>query len=597
MSSHPSLHLLLRAPTPTQSSLSFCEATPRDLKRWIALLPKANLGETARLLYQALGELNQLLTPSDNRLQLLELLRPEVYYVCKNLERHFLSQAIVLDERPRKVANLCQALQNHLAVGYKQIIVRVAARIANKERSLLLATALQRALHCLNGPLIRASQLYCPVPEGLWLELHQIYLIARQNKLNHIDIVDPLAHHTRTLSVEQTYAVAVLMGCSRCNQMRQLNIGRLAEVLESWSALIKLQSPAEASSLFAVAQSVDAPPRYKSLFKEEQLPTLLGINPLPLANAIKDYLEAPADKRSKMPLLVPHGFTTDLLQHLAAAWGDVAERTFQRTPGHGTLTLCVGMSALHYFLSGQRSFSDLLKLPAVSKAAQFNAQFSSGKPSDAWTIAFDAQPDGAQSNAQSYEEIQYHQSEEDAGDAALNAQQSFPTYALNVINHSPGGYCLAWPKEVPSQLQAGEMVGIQDGDGQGWSIAVVRWVRQVRSGGTQMGIELVAPYAQPCGLQLVRAEPNAPYLRGLLLPEVRAIDQPATLLAPRLPFQEGHKVKINASGEERNAGLGKRRTGTGSFNQFEYQTIDAPRQPESTGTATDSEFDSLWTLL
>jgi len=59
---------LLRVSTPTQSRLSFCDATPRDLKRWIANLPKANIGETARLLYQALGELNQLLTPSDNRL-------------------------------------------------------------------------------------------------------------------------------------------------------------------------------------------------------------------------------------------------------------------------------------------------------------------------------------------------------------------------------------------------------------------------------------------------------------------------------------------------------------------------------------------------
>lgn len=42
----------LRAPTPTQTRLSFCDASPRDLKRWIASLPKANIGETARLLYQ-----------------------------------------------------------------------------------------------------------------------------------------------------------------------------------------------------------------------------------------------------------------------------------------------------------------------------------------------------------------------------------------------------------------------------------------------------------------------------------------------------------------------------------------------------------------
>ncbi|HLD68654.1 MAG TPA: molecular chaperone, partial [Pseudomonas sp.] len=188
-------HLLLRVPTPARQALSFCEPSPRDLKRWIAGLPKANLGEMARQLYQSLVELNQLVTPADNRLQLLELLRPEVYFVCKHLERHFLNQAIVLDERPRKVANLCQALQNHLAVGYKLIIAQEAQRPA-RERTHLLPTALQRATHCLCGPLIRASQLYCPVPEGLWLELHQLYQLACSRDLQHLVVRDAQALHT-----------------------------------------------------------------------------------------------------------------------------------------------------------------------------------------------------------------------------------------------------------------------------------------------------------------------------------------------------------------------------------------------------------------
>lgn len=163
-----SSHLLLRVPTPSKENLSFFDGTPRDLKRWLDGLPKANLGETARQLYQGLVELNQFLTSSSNRLQLLELLRPEVHFVCQHLERHFLNQAIVLEERPRKVANLCQALQNHLAIGYKLIVTRMLLR-TGKERDQLLAVALQRAIHGLSRPLIRASQLYCPVPEGLWL--------------------------------------------------------------------------------------------------------------------------------------------------------------------------------------------------------------------------------------------------------------------------------------------------------------------------------------------------------------------------------------------------------------------------------------------
>lgn len=598
-------HLLLRVPTPSKQSLSLCEATPRDIKRWISLLPKANIGETARQLYQALVELNQLITPSDNRLHLLELIRPEVYFVCQHLERHFLNQAIVLDERPRKVANLCQALQNHLAIGYKQIVVQEAQRQA-RDGQQLLTIALQRAMHSLNSALIRASQLYCPVPEGLWLELHQLYQLATSRQVHRVVVRDGLARHTEGLSVEQTYLVALLLGCARCNQMRQNNIAKLAEVLEPWSALVRLQGAELASSLFAVAPQVDGPPRYKSLFQASEMAGLLGIDPLPLVDAIKHYLALATEDRAQARLLAPEGISVDLLQHLSSAWGDISERTFQRTPGRGALTLCIGMSALHFFLSGKQPFGAILKIKEAGQAVFKPINKDEG---DVWNTAFDAQPQNWDEGLP-YEEIQYSKPVT-PGDTSPQPEppasgENYPTFELAIVNHSPGGYCLSWPKEVPSQLQAGELLGVQDAPSQGWSVAVVRWIRQVRGGGTQMGIELIAPHAQPCGLQLLRkADQHSQYLRALLLPEISAISRPATLITPRLPFQEGNKVQINIHGDERRAVLTSRQTSTGSFSQFEYRPFEQPTEQHGKpvtasgerGSGGDEDFDSLWKSL
>ncbi|HEY1026331.1 MAG TPA: molecular chaperone [Pseudomonas sp.] len=591
---------LLRVPTPSKQSLSFCDGTPRDLKRWIAGLPKANIGETARQLYQSLVELNQFLTPSENRLQLLELLRPEVSFVCQHLERHFLNQAIVLDERPRKVANLCQALQNHLAVGYKLIIARAMTR-TGKEREQLLAVALQRASHSLCSPLIRASQLYCPVPEGLWLELHQLYQIACEQRLQRQVIRDPLARHTPGLSLEQTYVTALLLGCARTNQMRQSGIARLAEALEPWSTLVRLQPGDHPSSLFVLAPQIDGPPRYKSLYQNSELHNLLGIDTQPLVDAIKEYLALPEEERSKSRLMIPDGVSLDLLQHVAAAWGDIAERTFQRTAGQGNLTLCIGMTALHFFLSGKRSFAEVLKRPIEVGAAVFKP--STGEP-DIWSNAFDAQRSAV--DEIHFEEIQYTKVTPGEQSQPQANGENYPTYPLAIVNHSPGGYCLSWPKDVPSQLQAGELLGVQDNPSQGWSVAIVRWIRQVRGGGTQMGIELIAPHARPCGLQLLRkGEQNSQYLRALLLPEISAISRPASLITPRLPFQEGSKVLINDHGEEHRAVLSRRQVSTGSFSQFEYHRIGqeegAAGKPvtasQSQRPAGEEDFDSLWKSL
>ena len=596
-------HLLLRVPTPDKQSLTFCDASPRDLKRWVADLPKANLGETARLLYQALVELNQLVASSDTRLQLLELLRPDIYYVCQNLERHFLNQAVVLDERPRKVANLCQALQNHLATGYKLIISQEAGN-QSRDGQQRLTTALQRAAHSLCGALVRATQLYCPVPEGLWLELHQIYQIGLNQKLQNLAVRDEQARQNISLSLEQTYKTALLIGCARCNQMRQSGIATLATALEPWCQLVTLQPASLPSSLFAIAPLMDGPPRYKSLFPANELPKLLGIDPQALVDAIKEYLQLPADNRAQSQLQVNEGFNLDVLQHLSAAWGDISERTFLRNGGQGSLTLSIGMSSVHFYLAGGQSFADVLKKEL--QTAKFSASPTESGP-DIWGGAFDAQRITRWEPGLPMEEIEYQKSARDAQiDAAAAAPELYPTFTLPIVNHSPGGYCLAWPKEVPGQLQAGEILGLQDSPNQAWSVAVVRWIRQVRGGGTQMGIELVAPHAQPCGLQLMRkTEQSSQFLRALLLPAIAAISRPASLITPRLPFQEGSKVLINDHGEEHRALLTRRQVSTGSFSQFEYRRVGeeegAPGTPvtasQSQKPAGEEDFDSLWKSL
>ncbi len=601
----PNPHLQLRVPTPDKQALSFAEASPQGLARWITGLPKANLGETARLLYQSLIELNQLITPIQNRLQLLELLRPEVNFVCKHLERHFLNQTIVLDERPRKVANLCQALQNHLAIGYKLVVSQEVVRF-RKEQPQTLALALQRALHSLLGPLIRASQLYCPVPDGLWLELHLLYRLAQRHGLQTSSVSDPLAIHPGRRSAETTYLAALLLGCARTNQMRQNAIANLAEVLESWSALVKLQPASAASSLFVIPHQVDGPPRYKSLFNESDLSELQGTDPAPLLDAIHSYLQLPEADRSQSGLLVTERFSTEQLQHLNAAWGDIAERTFRRNPTQGSMNLCIGMSAVHYFLAGQCNFNEVLKKPEENRSASFVEKPDKSKATDIWANAFDVKPQALWERGMPLEDIQYKTPGNAGGGFAAADDEQYPVHSLLIINHSPGGYCLSWPKEVPGQLQAGELLGVQASEKKEWSMAVVRWIRQVRGGGTQMGIELIAPNAKPCGLQLTRkTEQSSQYLRALLLPEIRAISRPATLITPRMPFQESNKVRINLNGAETRAILGRRQSCTGSFSQYEFrlidETADSKEQP-ITATKTkagngEEDFDSLWKSL
>lgn len=592
--------LRLRIPTPDSRALSFCDPSVRALETWLASLPKANLGETARRLYQAMIELNRLETPPRNRLHLLEKLRPEVDFVCRQLERHFFNQPIVLSERPRKTFALCQALQNHLAMGYKLIVVQLTAQKPG-DSAQMLTIAIQRAVQSLRAMLVRASQLYSPTPEGLWLELHQLYALASEQALQDTLVRDELARHGPGLSVEQSYLATLLLGCARCNQLRQRHIAQLADAVEAWVPLVQLHARESSPALFAIAPQIDAPPRYRALLQEVDPHQLLSLDTRALATAIGEYLRLAPELRRDAPLPHADRLSSDLLSHLDMAWGGVAERSFQRLPAHGSLRLCIGMTAVHYYLAGQRPFSELLQLPGTTTSAVF--KLNNAAP-DVWATAFDAQV-LAEDAPLPVDHIEFVRARP-AGEVEEQAEPLFPTYEVKRINQSPGGFCLACPSDLPGQLQAGELLGLQEGDRQDWSVAVVRWIRQVRGGDPQMGVELIAPNAQPCGLRLLRKQAQgSEYLRALLLPEIGALSRPATLIAPGLPFQEGHKVQINQNGEEHRALLHRRQSSIGNYNEFEYHLVgqvNAPQEtsitaPENRATAGAEDFDSLWKSL
>lgn len=591
--------LRLKVTTPAQTSLAFCKPNVRDLKLWIQDLPKANIGETARLLYQALIELNNFKTPADNRMQLLELLRPEVMFINSQLEKHFLNNSIMLGERPQKVANLCQALQNHLTVGYKLIITDVF-----EQRSSILALALQRTAHSMFVSLVRAYQLYYPAPPLFWLELHQVYWLARKNNIHTQPIRDALLDNISEQSIEAAYSCVLLLSCSRINQMRQGDIAILARTLPSWCQLATLQKAELNSSLFIVNLNSDSPPRYKELIEQEQLQSRLGFNTQELAEALFQHQQSPENTKNKARLDVPVSMSSTLLAQLCSAWGNIAKRDFQRTSSKGNLELCLGMSAVHYYLAGQETFAQTLKSQQVARV-EYNTD---NRLPDIWASAIDAEiiveQDPLQVDLIEYEETPIEEASTNDHQSPVQPVILYPIYTLSIVNHSPGGYCLAWRDTVPPQLQAGEIIALRENPDRPWSTAVTRWIRQAGSASTQMGVELIAPNAQPCGLQLLRSsDKSSHFLRALLVPEIPALSRPASVIGPRIPFQEGHKVAINQHGAERRAILRKRSMHTGSINQFEYSLLTPPQSVEVRPASTlknsikNEDFDSLWKSL
>ncbi|RMF17652.1 MAG: GTPase, partial [Gammaproteobacteria bacterium] len=219
--------LKLRVPEQRLTSLSFCEATPRALQQWVSALPMANIGETAKQLYHAQTELNQLMIAPAQRFALMELIRDPVYFVCEELSKHFLNQPVVLPDKPRKIANLCQALQMNLANGYKHMVLDSLAPSYPEKVRRMLATACHRAISDLSRTILRASQLYSPSPTGVWLEIHQLFAFAEHNQLLRYAIEDNQNQFRNPSTIGDAYHRILMLGCAKPNQVRQRDLAML----------------------------------------------------------------------------------------------------------------------------------------------------------------------------------------------------------------------------------------------------------------------------------------------------------------------------------------------------------------------------------
>jgi hypothetical protein len=584
----------LNVPEQTQSTLTFCDPTARQLKAWVDSLPMANIGETSRQLYHAIIEFNQLRIADSSRLELMDLVRGPINFVCSQLNNRYLNQGVVLDEQQRKVANLAQALQTHLAIGYKIVIQHMLAQ-GNLKQKAPLARAVHRAIHELMPAILRSYQLYIQTPPGIWQEIHQLYQIASAFNLQNEVLHDPV--EDTHLSIQQVYLKTLLLGACQPNQLLQRELSDVFDCLGQWATYLEIDEVADEKSVLVINPEVDSSPQYRYLIKKSNLSDYLGINVLPLVRILhNDHKVLSAAERTAKPKVVPERFNLGLLEHLIQSWGGMKQRSFSRTPASGQVDIAVGLTATHYHIAGQVGFYSLLFGSSTHSDNPFigavGNRFSSSDTQsiraqqDVWEESFDANGHAKMAG-------------DDSIEFTKESEEAQPSFMGQLVNVSPRGYCIQWVDAPAPNLKTGEVIAIKEDQLQHWNLGVVRWIRQGKEFGTQMGVELLAPNSQPCGIrQLHKTGAHGDYLRALYIPEIKAIGQDASVLTPRMPFNVGNKVTINLDGREEKYQLTKRLMSTGIISQFQIRAVTQKSVQTQRAAPDESDnFESLWRQL
>lgn len=583
----PAQTVRLKLPEQDLPHLTLGADQPKKLEQWVESLPIMNMGETARQLYQFIQELNRLQIDSKLRFQLLEVVRPSILHVSDSLQKHYLNQSLVLPEKARRVASLAQALQGHLANGYKLVAVRGIRKVKDKAVRRAVTIAIHRAVTALGDTLLRCYQLYFPSPRHLWLELHQLFLLAELHGISATPVVDGEVES----SIQSAYARCLLLATAKPNQLRQQELAGIYKAAFAWAPLIEISTASDDDDLFVFDLQADRPPIYRT-HASQASQSWRYIDSTRLVEAITAWLRAPGDSE----LVVPKSLNEGLLTHLQQVWGALTERAFKRMPESGEIELCFGLVGVHYFLSGKVAFETMVErgsLSVLSAEEEHNPFLANIQKSNK------QKQQNADPWATAYQSDYVGETIEMGAPGSQRSEGTLPvSYHCQKVNASPGGYCLSWQGNTPSLMRTGELLALRDHPDSQWSLAVVRWVTQLPNHGARFGVELLAPGGRPVAARALRKQGlDSDFMRGVVLPELVAVGQPATLLLPTVGFNEGVKVELVEAGEPRRVQLLRRTQGASGFSQYPFRDMATPAPTQSPEGGDDDALDSIWSSL
>lgn len=581
-----------------------------NVKQWIDTLPMANIGETTRLLFEAITDLNHQDVPASQRFKALELLHKPVAYVTEHMKKHFVSRPLPLEARNLKIAHLSREITHELATGYKVLVMEQIAGVGRRDKKLLV-TAIHRSIKLLNLVLLKAYQVYEAYPDSLWLEVHSLYRYAENNGLHNIKVGQAPGSAHRDSTIADAYKQALLLALACPYRLRHTEAEGVHEALESWAGLCELRLLEDNDeALFAVNLDADQPPSYLVLRENsENRAVCRSLDTRRLAEQVRSALK---DKLAASAVSAPNALREGTLRRLMLAWGVMPKRRFSRVRDHSQVVVAMGLSAIHYFVSGEVAFNDaqpgdectvalgLSREPHLESHAQFAAKAVRNERDtlpDVWEMAYTLEGDAGPSTTEKAVA---------RAAAGVRIDTTHRTQSWKMVNVSAGGYCLLWDNPETTRAQVGELLGLHeagDPDTFHWRLGVIRWLKSVDKRGLELGVQMLSPGAVGVAAQVEtkhRSQAND-YTRGLLLPEIASIQQRASLLLPSPPFTVNDTVVVNCHGKDVRVRLTGLVENTGSFAQFQFESLGEIARPatshKSASKPRPKDFDDVWELL
>jgi len=525
----------------------------KQLQLWLDELPTANTDRSAQHLLEQLKTINRSRYPAQERIRLLDTLRPTTRELLAQLKQPLKNSKLPLDKKQSQAADTIQKILEEMAAGYKSVVSQLILSDSRKEMDeMLLREAIYNSIQYLARRLVESYLVYAPEPYDIWRELHQLYNYALQNDIHSLGVDDPCPDYMLPVAytIELVYKRILLLSLAAPYHLMQNEAEELYHLMSTWTMGCNI-APANKKNInhqFIFDLAADSPPRYfnKNMGAQPLNGRILDIK---LVCSRLDNLLLQFSHHDNLDD-IPSRLETqkhDMLSRLAEVLKGSQSRQSNRRSAGNSARIAVGLNAAHYYISQKTAFSpemDELKIDGQRKIepSLFANAYKSALEKD-----------------------------------RRHSHLDYVTYNWKQHNASKTGAALNCSLDKEEQsIQVGELVAYcnKEKPSHHWQVGLIRWLKFQLESGIDMGIMNLSNTAVPVAIKaLDGAGEGTDYFRGLMIPKQVSIHQTRSLIVPATLYDTGSVLAVNMKNRFFRVKLSTPSLSTRSFTQYEFEIL------------------------
>ena len=513
-----------KLPNLDHNPILLAETRAHKINEFVQNLPFGDPIRAATDLVEELQIINSQKVAFTNRLNALELYRPSAIQIYQDLIPHFSNASLPISKNEQAFANAAEQLWQEFAFGYKFALIDLQNKILNLGSSKATALVIQRAIHACKEMMLVHHLTYANQSVALWGELHQLYYCALQQSAEKL----PVAEHYTSInasSVNLIYTQTLLLNLANPQHLANQDILKVDTYLGNVAHQAELRPLGfieNPTGVFLVSLDISKPPT--AFIKNKEIPDgstdilLVTVN---LARQIHQHIkllqEGIIANDGSMPKNAIESHFEDLLAYLIKQYGKTPQRLFSRNKKSDGVELSIGISTTHHLIR------------------EVGTHFNN------------------------------HQ-----GISGLGTNGLYKPSRWQILNVGAGGYALRKFNSSMATAQIGDVVAMKDNTSKTWELAILRWANVNELKQLDVGLQLISPSASAVS---IRADDNALESEALLLPELSALKQPASIITSVGLCKVGSTVELhynNTVSKVRTTRLVER---TASFERFQFSLI------------------------